>query len=61
VNVEPGPNGVSRGDNWMAKNRTGSYVLDDRVDSRLLSYEDLFSSWEAMLRFQIRGRDSEEG
>ena len=35
--------------------------VDDRVDGRLLTYDDLFSRWEALLRFQIRGHDSEEG
>jgi hypothetical protein len=61
VNVEPGPDGVSRGDNWMSKERSGDYVLDDRRDSRLASYEDLFKKWEEMLKFQVRGRDAEEG
>ncbi|HVT40540.1 MAG TPA: hypothetical protein VHE78_15970 [Gemmatimonadaceae bacterium] len=61
VNVEPGPDGVSRGDNWMSKVRTGEYIQDDRRDSRMVSYTDLFREWEKMLRFQIRGRDAEEG
>jgi hypothetical protein len=60
VNVEPGPGGVSVGDNWMSKERTGQYVLDDRVDSRVVSYDDLFRDWEKMLCFQIKGRDSAE-
>lgn len=60
ANVEVTPEGVSRGDNWLAKERTGNYVLDDRRDSRLVSYDDLFQNWEKELRFQIRGRDAEE-
>lgn len=60
VNIEPGPDGVSHGDNWMAKQRTGNYILDDRKDTRLVTYEDLFINWEKQLRFQIRGRDAEE-
>jgi hypothetical protein len=61
VNVEPGPDGVSRGDNWMSKERTGEYVLDDRVDGRMISYVDLFKEWEKLLKFQIKGRDAQEG
>jgi hypothetical protein len=57
VNVTIGPDGLSRGDNWMQKQRTGEYLLDDRKDSRLVSYDDLFRDWEAQLRFQIGGRD----
>jgi hypothetical protein len=60
ANVEPTPEGVSRGDNWLAKERTGHYVLDDRRDSRLVSYDELFQNWEKELRFQIRGCDAEE-
>jgi hypothetical protein len=59
VNVVPGPDGLSRGDMWMAKKRTGNYIPDDRSDSRLLSYDDLFKAWEENLRFIIRGRDAE--
>jgi hypothetical protein len=60
VNVVPADDGASRGDNWMQKERTGQYVLDDRRDSRLITYDDLFASWETFLRFQIQGRDVEE-
>ena len=59
VNVEPGPDGLSRGDMWMSKKRTGNYIPDNRTDSRLLSYDDLFKAWEENLRFIIRGRDAE--
>jgi hypothetical protein len=60
VNVEPTPEGISRGDNWMSKKRSGEYILDDRKDHRMWSYDDLFKAWEASLRFQIRGRDATE-
>jgi hypothetical protein len=59
VNVEPGPDGLSRGDMWMSKRRTGTYIPDNRRDSRLLSYDDLFQAWEKNLRFIIQGRDAE--
>jgi hypothetical protein len=59
VNVAPGPDGVSHGDNWIAKARTGEYILDDRADKRLVTYEELFLNWEKELRFQVRGRDAE--
>ena len=58
VNVEPAGDGGSAGDNWLQKVRTGSYVPDDYVDQRLISYDDLFASWEDLLRFQIGGRDA---
>lgn len=57
VNVEPGPDGLSRGDNWFQKTRTGSYVPDDYADKRLVFYDDLFTRWETYLRFQVGGRD----
>lgn len=57
VNVEIAPSGASVGDNWLQKERTGDYVPDDYVDSRLILYDDLFLQWEKWLRFQIRGRD----
>ena len=40
--------------------RTGEYILDDRKDSRMVTYDELFREWEKMLRFQIKGRDAEE-
>ncbi len=58
VNVQPSATGESVGDNWMQKTRTGQYVADDYVDSRLLTYDDLFKEWERYLRFQIGGRDA---
>ncbi len=59
VNVEPAPSGASKGDNWMQKERTGDYVADDYVDSRILHYDDLFYFWEKMLKFQVGGRDAD--
>ncbi|MDL2405203.1 hypothetical protein PY650_05955 [Rhizobium calliandrae] len=60
VNVELGEDGLSHGDNWMSKRRTGEYALDDRHDGRFVSYDDLFKDWERMLHFEIKGRDAEE-
>jgi hypothetical protein len=57
VNIEPTLAGTSRGDNWFQKDRTGDYVPDDYVDSRLIGYDDLFLEWEGALKFQIGGRD----
>ena len=61
VNVEPTPDGLSRGDNWLAKGdpRPGEYILDDRTDTRLVTYNELFENWEKWLHFQIKGRDAE--
>jgi hypothetical protein len=61
VNVEPGPDGLSRGHNWMMRDHTipPEYIPDDRMDSRLISYEDLFGNWQTLLKFQIGGRDAE--
>jgi len=61
VNVEPTPDGLSRGDMWLAKPpRPGEYILDDRLDERLATYEELFENWEHWLRFQVKGRDAEQ-
>lgn len=60
VNVEPSANGLSHGDMWMAKRRTGSYIPDDRTDSRLLSYDDLFRDWQGSLSFIIGGKDADQ-
>jgi hypothetical protein len=63
VNVEPTSAGISVGNNWMQKNRTPEtpreYILDDRQDTRLVTYDDLFRSWESKLRFEIEGKDRE--
>jgi hypothetical protein len=57
INVEPAANGLSKGDNWLQKERTGSYVPDDYSDSRLILYDELFNDWQRWLKFQIGGRD----
>ena len=57
VNVEPTTTGLSNGDNWLQKKRTGDYVPDDYADLRLILYDDLFREWEHWLRFQVGGRD----
>jgi hypothetical protein len=61
VNVEATPSGLSKGDNWLQKQRTGDYVPDDYVDTRLIHYDDLFLEWESLLKFQVGGRDVLEG
>lgn len=58
VNVEPTSTGASSGDNWLQKQRTGDYIPDDYVDSRLVLYDDLFTDWEKWLRFAIGGKDA---
>ena len=44
VNVETTPDGRSTGDNWLQKERTGTYVPDDYTDERLLLYDDLLGA-----------------
>ncbi|MFY0255245.1 hypothetical protein ACDQ55_14950 [Chitinophaga sp. 30R24] len=58
VNVEPCENGLSKGDMWLAKKRTGKYIPDNRLDTRLFSYNDLFQNWEGELNFIVNGRDA---
>jgi hypothetical protein len=58
VNVATGENGLSKGDNWMAKERTGKYYPDDRTDTKFVSYQDLFLNWEGELQFIVRGNDA---
>ena len=60
VNVVAGEDGLSAGDNWMAKKRSGEYIPDDRVDSRLVTYDDLFENWEGELNFLVKGFDALE-
>jgi hypothetical protein len=63
VQVEPTAQGTSTGINWMQKERSPGapqYVLDDRQDSRLVSYDDLFQAWQKNLHFQVGGRDATE-
>jgi hypothetical protein len=57
VNVEYGADGLSQGDNWFQKKRTGNYVADDYADSRLILYDELFEQWEKWVRIQVGGRD----
>ncbi len=61
VSVEQGPQGVSVGINWLQKERgpeaPQQYILANREDSRLVSYDDLFRHWEESLHFQLEGRD----
>jgi hypothetical protein len=57
VNVEPAGNGLSKGDNWFQKERTGAYVPDDYQDRRLVLYDELFHDWEHWLRFLVKGQD----
>jgi len=56
VNVEPGPEGASRGAMWMQKRHEQPYIPDTRADPRLVSYDDLFAAWERQLRFVVGGR-----
>jgi hypothetical protein len=60
VNVVDTATGETRGDDWMAKTSTptGHYILDDRADPRLVSYDDLFRDWQGELRFVIGGSDA---
>jgi len=60
VNVGVAANGLSHGDMWLAKARTGAYVPDDYADLRLWSYDDLFSRWEHVLKFIVNGRDVDD-
>lgn len=60
VNIVPDENGLSTGDLWMAKKRTGSYIPDDWSNSRLISYQDLFENWQGELNFIIGGKDAIE-
>ncbi|PWJ93325.1 hypothetical protein BC749_11612 [Flavobacterium araucananum] len=60
VNIVPDENGLSTGDLWMSKKRTGSYIPDDWQNSRLISYQDLFENWQGELNFIVKGRDAIE-
>jgi hypothetical protein len=58
VNVEVAESGAGAGNSWLAKRREPKqYVLDDRKDTRLVSYEDLFRDWPGELRFIVGGDD----
>ena len=63
VNVVDTASGDTSGDNWMNKPKTSGdpyYVLDDRADPRLLSYDDLFRDWQGLLRFVIGGSNTQD-
>ncbi|MFD1627069.1 hypothetical protein [Azospirillum griseum] len=58
VNVDVTPTGEVRGDNWMQRDRSGQYVIDNYTDSRMITYDELFQKWEELLKFQLAGRDA---
>ena len=58
VNVVADENGLSKGDNWTSKKRTGNYILDNWKDTRLVSYDDLFENWQGELNFIVKGKDA---
>lgn len=55
VNVVAADDGTSRGDNWMQREQTGSYLPDNRDPERMLTYDDLFEQWEKVLKFVVGG------
>lgn len=58
VNVDVAESGSSVGNSWLAIHREPKqYVLDDRKDTRLLSYEELFRDWQGSLKFIVGGED----
>jgi hypothetical protein len=57
VNITTTTAGLSAGDNWMQRKRTGSYIADDYADMRLMMYDELFRDWETKLQFQVGGHD----
>lgn len=58
VNVESTGQGVSVGNNWMARDREPKrYEPDDPSNERQLGYDDLFRDWQGLLRFIVEGRD----
>jgi len=65
VNVEPGTDGTSFGQNWMQdrKGQPRPYQIDEfdgtTVPDGLISYEDLFRKWQEILHFEIKGRDTD--
>lgn len=55
VNVVAAEDGTSRGDNWMQRENNGAYLPDNRDGELNLSYDELFSEWERVLRFVVGG------
>lgn len=60
VNIVADENGLSTGDQWTSKKRTGSYIPDNWKDSRLVTYQDLFDNWQGELNFIVQGKDALE-
>jgi len=62
VNVVDGPDSTSVGDNWMAIERPagGGYILDDRKDGAVWSYEQLFRNWQGYLKFVVGGSEEQD-
>jgi L-lysine epsilon oxidase C-terminal domain len=61
VNVEENAQGTTTGNHWFAVHREPrEYILDNRFDSRLVSYDDLFQDWQGKLRFVVAGDDYPE-
>jgi hypothetical protein len=44
----------------VPRDQRALYILDTRKYSRLITYDDLFTSWEKVLKFQIQGKDAPE-
>jgi hypothetical protein len=69
VNVEPDKEGNSSGNNWLEKEKNKksqkSYITDTQdegsVNPQLVSYQELFKSWEEKLSFIIGGKDETAG
>lgn len=58
VNQEVDGSGTSTGVSWLAKDHTAKgYIPDDRKDSRLVTYQDLFREWQKLLHFVVGGKD----
>ncbi|MEY9431561.1 hypothetical protein ABH975_006876 [Bradyrhizobium ottawaense] len=62
VNVVDGADGTSTGNNWMAIDRPagGGYVLDDRSDGAVWSYDQLFQNWQGFLKFVVGGSEEQD-
>jgi hypothetical protein len=61
VNVVDTAEGVTRGDNWLSVERsTSGYILDDRKDPRLFTYDQLFQDWQKHLRFVVGGTEAQD-
>lgn len=61
VDFDPGT-GAARGHSWMQRDRTpgAAYVPDNPGDlAGQITYEDLYTRWQQVLKFVIGGKDSE--